>query len=213
MDRSGSFADERVVLVDDRDGVVGESGKADAHLGRGRLHRAIAVAVFDVAGRVLLTRRSGHKPLWPGHWDATVASHPRPGEGYAAAARRRTGEELGIALDCAGVARFRYRTAYADVGVEHEVCGALFGVVDSRLPIAPEPGEIDRIDWVAPGDLALRMASGRLPLCPWLPMTLLALETTTVLASRGGAELLDASRAWLDEAPLDGRWELLEGLD
>jgi isopentenyl-diphosphate delta-isomerase len=213
MDRSGSFEDERLVLVDERDLELGEVGKAEAHLGRGRLHRAIAVAVFDPGGRLLLARRSGHKPLWPGHWDATVASHPGPGEGYAAAARRRTRQELGLAVECAGSARFRYRITFADVGVEHEVCGALFGVVDSRAVITPDAAEIDALQWVEPADLAARIAGGAEPICPWLPMTLAALEPTAVLATPGGGELIEASRVWLAQAPLDGPWELLEGLD
>ncbi len=80
---------ENIVVVDDNDNLIGEEEKEKCHNGNGILHRGFLVMVFNRDGELFLTRRSEEKPLWPGYWDGTVASHVWRGEDYVHASRRR----------------------------------------------------------------------------------------------------------------------------
>ena len=74
--------DEFVILVDGNDNPIGKEEKVKCHLPDGKLHRAFTALIFNKDGKLLLTKRSDSKMLWPGDWDGTVASHPREGETY-----------------------------------------------------------------------------------------------------------------------------------
>lgn len=117
-----SFNSERLILVDSSDQVVGYSAKGDAHSGKGSLHRAFSVFLFDSQHRLLVHRRSEKKPLWPGFWTNSCCSHPRQGENLDEAVHRRITEELGVTALATRVYDFEYRAAYRDVGTEHELC-------------------------------------------------------------------------------------------
>ncbi|MEO0651932.1 MAG: isopentenyl-diphosphate Delta-isomerase, partial [Planctomycetota bacterium] len=170
-----AFEDEQLVLVDDGDQPLGTASKRDCHLGRGRTHRAFATVVLDPEERVLLARRAAPKPLWPGYWDATVASHPRAGEGYDQASTRRLGEELGCHAESLLVDRFRYRIQYAEVGVEDELCAAVVARVESGTALAPDSHEIDAVRWVDPEELADLLTLDREPICPWMPLAIMGI--------------------------------------
>jgi isopentenyl-diphosphate Delta-isomerase len=88
--------DEQLILVDSEDRDIGFVAKADAHLGRGTLHRAFSVFVFNPVGELLLQQRAKSKRLWPGYRSNTCCSHPRRGEKMDSAIRRRFQEELGL---------------------------------------------------------------------------------------------------------------------
>ncbi|MHC4261477.1 MAG: isopentenyl-diphosphate Delta-isomerase [Planctomycetota bacterium] len=202
-----AFEDEQLLLVDDSDRVVGHASKGDCHLGSGRTHRAFSAVVVDTDQRVLLARRASDKPLWPGHWDATVASHPRASESYADAARRRIVEELGAEVTATLGRRFRYRIAYESIGVEDELCAALVAVVDPDTEFAPVATEIDAVEWVTLDDLTARLDGGDATLCPWLPLTLLGLANDAPQLITPA--LQNAARSWLERAPFEGEWFLL----
>src|ERR1700753_2414551 len=88
---------------------------------RALLHRAFSVFVFNGKGELLLQRRALGKYHSGGLWTNSACGHPRPGEATADAARRRLGEELGVAcgeLEPAGV--LRYRAQLLDL-VENEL--------------------------------------------------------------------------------------------
>jgi hypothetical protein len=59
-----SSDDEQLILVDSDDREIGFLAKADAHLGRGTLHRAFLLFVFNPAGELLLQQRAKGKRLW-----------------------------------------------------------------------------------------------------------------------------------------------------
>ena len=75
-----SNASEQLILVDDHDREIGYQGKADCHTGKGVLHRAFSIFVFNEGNELLLQQRSPSKMLWPGYWSNTCCSHPRRGE-------------------------------------------------------------------------------------------------------------------------------------
>ncbi|WP_145063095.1 NUDIX domain-containing protein [Engelhardtia mirabilis] len=213
MSGRSQFDIDRLILVDGEDRVVGEAGKAECHLEGGRKHRALAVVVFDGEGRLLLARRAAAKPLWPGSWDATIASHPRPGEDYVVAGRRRLLEELGVELEAELLGRFDYRIEFEAVGVEDEVCAALIARLggDPPAPVAAEVDGIRAVTLEAFLDEAADPAAG---ICPWAPLAVLAAS----LAPSPPAELAALARPALRQRLIDaadahlgiGGWRMLD---
>ena len=104
--------DEFVILVDGNDNPIGKEEKVKCHLPNGKLHRAFTAMIFNKEGKLLLTRRSASKMLWPDDWDGTVASHPREGETYVSSAERRMPEEIGITCEMNYVNKFEYHVPY-----------------------------------------------------------------------------------------------------
>ena len=82
-------------MVDERDCVVAQLPRAEVH-GRGLLHRAVHVLVFDTAGQLFLQKRSMLKDQCPGLWGTSAAGHLDAGESYDSAAVREFAEELGL---------------------------------------------------------------------------------------------------------------------
>ena len=126
-DRVVSSDDEQLILVDSHDREIGFLAKADAHLGRGTLHRAFSLFVFNPAGELLLQQRANGKRLWPGYWSNSCCSHPRRGETMDSAIHRRLQEELGLAAELEFLFKFRYRSQYDSHGAEHELCWVYAG--------------------------------------------------------------------------------------
>jgi isopentenyl-diphosphate delta-isomerase len=146
--RTVSFDDELLILVDEQDNVTGYDSKRNVHSGAGRLHRAFSIFLFSGDGRVLLHRRSDQKPLWPSYWTNSCCSHPRKGEDYAAAARRRLFEELGVAVDLVLLYQFSYAAGFNAEGSERELCTVFVGRLDDVDAVAPNANEIADIRWV-----------------------------------------------------------------
>ena len=119
--------------------------------------QSIYALIFDDKGRLLLTRRSDSKMLWPGDWDGTVASHPREGETYASSAERRMPEEIGIECKMNYVNKFEYHVPYKNVGSENEVCGTLIGIIDDFDESSLIKDEISAIKWITPDELKIRI--------------------------------------------------------
>lgn len=151
------MSDEQVVLVDQSDNELGLMGKNQAHVGEGVLHRAISVWVVNSQGGVLVSKRSKEKMLWPGYWSNTVCSHPRKGETYVEAGKRRVEEELGFTCPLQCFYTFSYEAKYKDVGVEREMVGVLVGIYDPPSHNAtegrsggvwPNPDEIADFCWI-----------------------------------------------------------------
>ncbi len=137
---------ERVILVDENDRELGTEEKERAHR-EGMLHRAFSVFVFDARGRLLLQRRALTKYHSAGLWTNTCCSHPRPGEGIEAAARRRLREEMGMECDDLRVVFPLLYRAELDRGMtEHEYDHVLVGTCD-RDPV-PAPDEVVEWAWV-----------------------------------------------------------------
>ena len=78
-----------VVVVNDKDEVIGTMPKSEAHK-NGTSHRIAVVYVENTAGEILIQNRAD------GFLDHSSAGHVDPGESYEEAARRELNEELGI---------------------------------------------------------------------------------------------------------------------
>lgn len=132
---------ESLILVDEHDRQIGTASKGDAHDGKGVLHRAFSVFLFDHAGRLLIQQRSETKRLWPLYWANSCCSHPRVGESMDFATQRRMEEELGVSAELDFVYKFCYQAHYLDLGSEHELCSVYVGRVDADQ-LKPNPSEV-----------------------------------------------------------------------
>jgi len=164
--------EEYVILVDQNDNPIGKEDKVKCHLPNGKLHRAFTALVFNGEGKLLLTKRSGGKMLWPNYWDGTVASHPRESETYVSSAERRMPEEIGIACEMNYVNKFEYHVTYKDIGSENEICGTLIGTVDNFDESSMIKDEISEIKWIDPDELKNELEQNRDVYCPWMVIAL-----------------------------------------
>ena len=78
---------DRVILVDARDAVLGSESKENAHkfiasskTPTGALHRAFSVFLFDKDDRLLLQQRAANKITFPSVWTNTCCSHQLTGQ-------------------------------------------------------------------------------------------------------------------------------------
>ena len=49
--------EENCIVVDDKDNIIGYDSKANCHLGKGILHRAFSVLLFNSEGKLLIQKR------------------------------------------------------------------------------------------------------------------------------------------------------------
>lgn len=145
---------EMVVLVDEHDEVLGQMEKLQAHE-NGLLHRAFSVFLFNSKGEMLLQKRAAGKYHSPNQWTNACCSHPKNGESYIEAARRRLSEELGIEADLEKKFHFIYK---ADVGQnlwEHELDHVFTGTYEGQFTLNPE--EVSEVRFISFQDLELEM--------------------------------------------------------
>ena len=103
------LAEERCILVDENDVVLGSETKRACHLNvnieAGMLHRAFSVFLFNDKNELLLQKRSSAKVTFPDCWTNTCCSHPlhcaeemeeTDHMGVKRAVRRKLNHELGI---------------------------------------------------------------------------------------------------------------------
>jgi len=169
---SGDRMEEYVILVDQNDNPIGKEEKVKCHLPNGKLHRAFSALIFNDEGKLLLTKRSESKMLWPNDWDGTVASHPRESETYVSSAERRMPEEIGIDCKMSYVNKFEYHVSYKDIGSENEICGTLIGAIDSFDKSSLIKGEISEIKWINPDELKNELEQNMDAYCPWMVIAL-----------------------------------------
>lgn len=167
--------------MDDDGRALGTAPLVDAHTGRGRRHLAFTALVLDDEDHLVLGRRSRTKPLWPGAWDGTFASHPFEGEAMTDAVRRRSREELGVELDAELVAAFVYRVD--DPGApergtpfaESEYCAVYLARLGEGV-LDPVATEIDALRRVSVASLLEASEDVWRAHCPWLALALEALR-------------------------------------
>jgi isopentenyl-diphosphate delta-isomerase len=163
-----SNASEQLILVDDFDREIGFEAKTEAHMGKGVLHRAFSIFVFNSANELLLQQRSLTKMLWPGYWSNTCCSHPRRGESMADAVTRRLTQELGFECPLDYLYKFKYHAQFGAVGAEHELCSVYFGRYDG--PVDVNVNEIAAWRFVGVEALERELAVAPETFTPWFKM-------------------------------------------
>jgi isopentenyl-diphosphate Delta-isomerase len=156
---------EQVILVDERNRELGADEKLRAHQS-GALHRAFSVFVFDPGGRLLLQRRAREKYHSGGLWSNTACGHPRPGEGTAAAARRRLREEMGFECELREAFDFTYRAELDGGLVEHEYDLVFVGEFAGEPE--PDASEVEAWRWVGMSDLRRDLRTSPARYTHWL---------------------------------------------
>jgi len=164
--------------VDKNDNPIGLEEKKKCHLPNGKLHRAFTALLFDKEGKLVLTRRSPSKMLWPGDWDGTVASHPRKNETYISSAERRMPEEIGISCKFDYLFKFEYHVPYKNIGSENEICGTLLGLIENSSKFNLVEDEISEIKWISPKQLIYELQKNPEIYCPWMIIALYLLPNS-----------------------------------
>ena len=172
------MTEEYVVLVDEKDNKIGLEEKIKCHLPNGKLHRAFTALLFDANGKLVVTKRSSTKMLWPGDWDGTFASHPRETETYVTSAERRVPEELGILCKMDYLMKFEYHIPYKDIGSENEICGTLIGLVDNLSNLKIIENEISEIKYISANELKQDLKENPEIYCPWMLIALFLLPSS-----------------------------------
>lgn len=172
------MSDEFLILVDKNDNPIGLEEKMKCHLPNGKLHRAFTALLFDKEGKLVLTRRSPSKMLWPGDWDGTVASHPRKNETYISSAERRMPEEIGISCKFDYLFKFEYHVPYKNIGSENEICGTLLGLIENSSKFNLVENEISEIKWISPKQLMDELQKNPEIYCPWMIIALYLLPNS-----------------------------------
>lgn len=166
--------DDQVVLLDDAGHRIGQAPRLTVHTGSTPRHLGFSCHIFDVGGRVLITRRSLGKISWPGVWANSCCGHPRPGEPVTDAIVRRVRGELGLDLNPESMRcvmpDFTYHATDSSGIVENELCPVYLALLDDPEEIVelyPDPDEVEEVAWVGWEDLH-RTAQTMSPLLsPW----------------------------------------------
>jgi len=157
---------ELLILVDEADREIGYMDRAGCHAGRGMLHRAFSLLIFNDQGELLVQQRAPSKQLWPLFWSNSCCSHPRHAETLESAARRRLREELGLSCPLQFLFKFRYQAQFDSAGAENELCSVFIG--RTTEPVTINPAEIKAWRWISPEALHGEMAGpGQGNFTPW----------------------------------------------
>jgi isopentenyl-diphosphate delta-isomerase len=158
LDRAGIMADsDALILVDEADRRLGHLSKTLCHAGRGVLHRAFSLLIFNGRGELLVQQRAPSKRLWPLYWSNSCCSHPRRSESMEVATQRRLAEELGMRCALQFLFKFQYHAQFDATGAEHELCSVFIGQCDQPPKINRD--EIFDWRWVSPHVLQAHMSS------------------------------------------------------
>ena len=170
-DSQAEMMSECCILVDTLGTSIGSETKLNCHFGKGLLHRAFSVLIFDTDGAMLVQRRSDDKITFPSVWANTCCSHPLdiPGEnddvvsGVINAAKRKLHQELGISqsqlseIEFKHLGSFLYECRWDSDWIEREVDHVLVAISDG-IEVEPNPNEISSTRWVSSTEIDEMMA-------------------------------------------------------
>ena len=160
-----SSESEELILVDRDDMEIGYLSKARCHDGKGVLHRAFSLFLFNAAGELLLQQRSDKKRLWPGFWSNSCCSPPRRGESMETATARRLADELNIEATLEHVYCFCYTAEFGQAGSENELCHVYLGRVAGEAQA--NDSEIAALRYVSSGALDEELSRYPERFTPW----------------------------------------------
>lgn len=161
--------EEKVVLVTEKDEVLGLMEKMQAHE-NGILHRAFSVFLYNSKGEMLLQKRAAEKYHSPNQWTNACCSHPRMEETYEQAAKRRIKEELGIDCELEEKFWFIYK---ADVGQnlwEHELDHVFVGNYEGEFNLNKE--EVAEVRYISLENLNIELENNPEKFTEWFKIIL-----------------------------------------
>lgn len=138
--------DEIIAVVNEKDEVVGEAKRLDAHL-KGLMHREVAVALVNSKGQMLMHKRADN-----GQWDPSAAGHFPKELSYEKAALKEVEEELGIKLEqgeLKEICHQIFRSRIDDAKANNRFVKAFMAMKD--IPIEGfniDPEEVAEVRWM-----------------------------------------------------------------
>jgi isopentenyl-diphosphate delta-isomerase len=160
-----------IILVNEKDKIIGYQDKIKAHKNPVPLHRAISVVIYDNNGKkMLLHKRATSKSTWPLFWTNPCCSHPLKGESYKAAAERRLKEEMGFSTPLKQVFKFIYEAKFNETWGEYELDTVFIGNYEGE--IKPNPEEVDSYKWVEIDKLVSDIKKNSDKYTPWFKIIL-----------------------------------------
>jgi isopentenyl-diphosphate delta-isomerase len=145
---------QKVILVNEKDEVLGSMEKLEAHL-KGALHRAFSIFIFNDQKELLIHQRAFDKYHSPGLWTNTCCSHPFPEETTLGAANRRLEEEMGMQCELIEQFSFIYKERINETIEEYELDHVFLGNSNSNPKINTE--EVAAYKWISLPDLKEQM--------------------------------------------------------
>ncbi len=132
--------EQTLIVVDDKDNILGYAPKSECHTGKGIRHRAFVVLLYGKDKKILLQHRK-HK-LFDKLWDLAGASHPLHTDGkdesYIEAASRCLKNEWGIdSMNLENIGAFNYFKE-DEKNCENEYCALITGEYNGELKANPE---------------------------------------------------------------------------
>jgi len=139
--------EEYVVLVDEKNDVLGTMPKKSAHDKNTPLHRGFSVFLFNSEGELLLQQRSIKKKTWPLVWSNSCCGHPMLDETPEDAAKRRLRHEIGIrkAKIFMIIPDYRYKTEKDGI-MENEICPIMVAFSDEKINANTD--EVESVRWI-----------------------------------------------------------------
>ena len=140
------MAEEKVILVNEKDEQIGLMPKMEAHE-KALLHRAFSVFVFNEKNELMIQQRAHEKYHSPGLWTNTCCSHQREGESNVDAGKRRLQEEMGFSTDLKDTISFIYKAPFENGLTEHEFDHILVGKFEGEPDL--NPAEVSDWKWMS----------------------------------------------------------------
>ena len=140
--------DELLDLVNEKDEVIGTVWKSEAHSNPSKIHREIAIAVFNDKNETLLQQRSLKKSHDPGMWQLTGAGHVGAGENPEKAAKRELYEEVGLVCD-----HIYVRKEFVKDNTQARFFYIYYGRVSGSQNYKLDQDEVMDVKWIAPNEI------------------------------------------------------------
>jgi len=161
--------EETLILVDENDNEIGRETREKCHIGKGKMHRALVVFLFNRRKMLLIQQRSQKKQLWHLYWDCTVATHVHPNETYESAAQRALKQELGVSATVKRLLAFTYFAPF-DNHAENEYCTLLVGKYEGE--VNPNPKEVSDFSHAGLLELKEKITRETETYTPWFKIAL-----------------------------------------
>lgn len=156
----------KVILVNEKDEVLGVEEKIKAHQNGGQLHRAFSLFIFNLQGEMLLQKRANCKYHCPNLWTNTCCSNPNLEISIEDFAKKRLQEEIG--LSCGEISRefsFIYRQEFDNGLTEYELDHVLTAISD-ELP-SLNSDEVGDFKYIKIADLYKELAENPAKFTIW----------------------------------------------
>jgi len=181
--------DERCIVVDENDNMIGALDKKTCHLmeniNKGLLHRAFSCFVFSpFDGKLLLQQRASEKITFPDMWTNTCCSHPlddfdvekvtKDALGVKTAASRKLEHELGIPRSQTPINEFQFLTRILYLAPsnglwgEHELDHIVFLTAD--VTVQPNLNEVRDYRYVSIDELRAMFEDSATLFTPWFKL-------------------------------------------